>query len=49
VEPGQVLGRILDPYGDLVEEILAPVGGVVLTVPANPAVGTGTWAYEIGW
>jgi len=49
VEPGQVLGRIIDPYGDLVEEILAPVGGVVLTVPANPAVGTGTWAYEIGW
>jgi predicted deacylase len=49
VEPGHVLGRILDPYGDLVEEILAPVGGVVLTVPANPAVGTGTWAYEIGW
>jgi len=48
VEPGQVLGRIIDPYGDLVEEILAPIGGVVLTVPANPAVGTGTWAYEIG-
>jgi hypothetical protein len=26
----------------------APVGGVVLTVPANPAIGTGTWAFEIG-
>ena len=49
VESGQVLGRIVDPYGGLVEEIIAPVGGVVLTVPANPAVGTGTWAYEIGW
>jgi predicted deacylase len=49
VEAGQVLGRVLDPYGDLVEEIAAPVAGVVLTVPANPAIGTGTWAYEIGW
>jgi hypothetical protein len=29
--------------------IVAPVGGVVLTVPVNPAVGTGTWAFEIGW
>jgi predicted deacylase len=49
VAPGQILGRIVDPFGDLVEEIVAPVGGIVLTVPANPAVGTGTWAYEIGW
>jgi uncharacterized protein len=49
VEVGQVLGRVLDPYGGLVEEIVAPVAGVVLTVPANPAIGTGTWAYEIGW
>jgi predicted deacylase len=49
VELGQVLGRVADPYGDLVEEILAPVAGVVLTVPANPAIGTGTWAYEVGW
>jgi predicted deacylase len=49
VEIGQVLGRVVDPYGDLLEEIVAPVAGVVLTVPANPAVGTGTWAYEIGW
>ena len=49
VEVGQVLGRVVNPYGDLVEEIVAPVAGVVLTVPANPAIGTGTWAYEVGW
>ena len=49
IEAGHVLGRVVDPYGDLVEEIVAPVGGVVLTVPANPAIGTGTWAFEIGW
>jgi predicted deacylase len=44
-----VLARIVDPYGDVVEEIIAPSAGVVLTVPVNPAAGTGTWAYEIGW
>jgi predicted deacylase len=44
-----VLAQIIDPFGEVVEELLAPVAGVVLTVPVNPAVGTGTWAYEIGW
>jgi hypothetical protein len=28
--------------------IAAPVGGVVLTMPVNTAIGTGTWAFEIG-
>jgi uncharacterized protein len=46
---GQRLARIVDPHGETVEEILAPTAGVVLTVPVNPAAGTGTWAYEIGW
>ena len=49
VAAGDVLARIVDPFGDVVEELAAPVGGVVLTIPLNPAVGTGTWAYEIGW
>jgi hypothetical protein len=49
VEAEQLLARVVDPYGDPIEEIRAPVGGVVLTVPINPAIGTGTWAYEIGW
>jgi predicted deacylase len=49
VQEGQVLARVIDAHGGLVEEIRAPVAGVVLTVPVNPAVGTGTWAYEIGW
>ena len=29
--------------------IAAPVGGVVFTMPANPAIGTGTLAFGIGW
>jgi predicted deacylase len=49
VAAGDVLARIVDPFGDVVEELTAPVAGVVLTIPVNPAVGTGTWAYEIGW
>ena len=49
VREGQVLARVIDAYGDLAEEVRAPVAGVVLTVPLNPAAGTGTWAYEIGW
>ena len=49
VAVGDMLARVIDPFGDVVEEISAPVAGVVLTIPVNPAVGTGTWAYEIGW
>jgi hypothetical protein len=49
VTAGQRLAKVVDAYGEVVEEILAPVAGVVLTVPVNPAAGTGTWAYEIGW
>lgn len=49
VEVGDVLARVIDAYGDVVEEVTAPVAGVVLTAPVNPAAGTGTWAYEIGW
>src|SRR5262245_39564705 len=49
VTAGQRLATVVDAYGDVVEEILAPVAGVVLTVPVNPSAGTGTWAYEIGW
>jgi uncharacterized protein len=49
VRQGDVMARVIDAYGDVVEEVVAPVGGHVLTVPVNPAAGTGTWAYEIGW
>jgi predicted deacylase len=49
VTVGQRLATIVDVHGKKVEEIVAPVSGVVLTVPLNPAAGTGTWAYEIGW
>jgi predicted deacylase len=49
VAVGQRLATVVDAHGEVVEEILAPAAGVVLTVPVNPAAGTGTWAYEIGW
>jgi len=46
---GQMPARMIDAHGRLIEEIRAPAAGVVLTVPLNPAIGTGSWAYEIGW
>jgi predicted deacylase len=49
VAVGQVLARVVDAHGDLLEEIRATAAGVILTMPLNPAIGTGTWAYEIGW
>ena len=49
VSEGQPLATVVNAYDVVVEEILAPVAGVVLTIPVNPAAGTGTWAYEIGW
>lgn len=49
VDEGRVLGRVFDLYGSLVEEVRAPVAGVVLTISLNPASGTGTWAFELGW
>ena len=49
VAVGQVLARVVDAHGDLLEEIHATAAGVILTMPLNPAIGTGTWAYEIGW
>ena len=49
VAVGQVLARMVDAHGGLLEDIRAPAAGVILTVPLNPAIGTGSWAYEIGW
>ena len=47
---GDRLATIVDAHGEVVEEIVAPVGGTVLTIPVNPGLtGTGAWAYEIGW
>jgi predicted deacylase len=48
VDAGAALGVVRDLHGDVVEEVRAPLAGVVLTRVLNPAVGTGTWAFEIG-
>ena len=48
VEAGDVLGVVRDVAGRVVEEITSPIDGIVLTRVLNPAVGTGTWAFEIG-
>ena len=48
VEAGDVLGVVRDVVGRVVEELTSPIDGIVLTSVLNPAVGTGTWAFEIG-
>ena len=40
VAVGDRLARVIDPFDDVVEEINAPVAGVVLTIPVKTAVGT---------
>ena len=49
VDEGQVIGVVRDLFGETREEIRAPVAGIILTAIQNPAVVTGTWAFEIGW
>jgi predicted deacylase len=49
VEEGQVLAVVRDLHGEVREELRAPVPGIVLTISLNPAAGSGTWAFELGW
>jgi predicted deacylase len=48
VTVGDRLGLVIDAFEEVIEKIAAPVAGVLLTIPVNPAIGTGTWAHEIG-
>lgn len=45
VEEGQVLGRIVDMFGDPLEEITAPISGFVLRAMLLANVATGAEAY----
>jgi predicted deacylase len=48
VEEGDLLGRVFDFDGSLLEEIRAPAAGVMLTVIAAPAIRAGGFAGKIG-
>jgi predicted deacylase len=49
VAEGDVLGTVLDTYGDTVETIRAPAGSeLVLGVITYPAWATGGWLFELG-
>ena len=43
IEKGQLIGQVVDVYGDPVEDIISPVDGWLLAWPMinNQAVGTG--------
>lgn len=41
VQSGQVLGKVLNGWGDVLEEVTAPVEGLVLLTPRNPGMESG--------
>ena len=41
VQPGQVLGNVLNSWGDVLEEVVSPVEGLVLLIPRNPGMEAG--------
>ena len=49
VSEGKLLARIRNLHDEVVEELRAPHEGVILTASLDRAVGTGSWAFEIGW
>ena len=48
VEAGQVLARIHDPFGNVVEEIKAPYRAVILDTRHSAVVYPGDWTYHCG-
>jgi predicted deacylase len=48
VEEGDLLGRVFDFDGSLLEEVRAPEAGIMLTVIATPAIRVGGFAGKIG-
>ena len=49
VAEGAPLGRIFDPWGEVVETMTAPAGSrIVLGVSTYPAAPTGGWLFEVG-
>src|SRR5262249_15046086 len=50
VKPGEVVARLIDPWGDLVEETRSPVDGYVLSYACyvNQAAQTGGFVATVG-
>ncbi len=48
VEAGQVLATLTDPFGDVIDEIVAPHAGVVIGRAIDPVVGTGGRVVHLG-
>lgn len=48
VEEGQLLANILDPFGEVVEEIRAPFRSVILDTRHSAVVYPGDWTYHCG-
>ncbi len=48
VSKGQMVGRLTDLFGDVIEEVVSPEDGVVLAVGAGPTMPTGEIIVHIG-
>jgi predicted deacylase len=48
VKQGDLIGRLYDIYGTLVEEVPSPATGIVLTVSAGPVMAPGDTLIQIG-
>jgi predicted deacylase len=49
VKKGEIIAHIGDPYGDMVEEVLAPRSGYVIGLNNHPIVHAGDALIHIGW
>ncbi|MGA3404607.1 MAG: succinylglutamate desuccinylase/aspartoacylase family protein [Candidatus Bathyarchaeia archaeon] len=47
VTEGQVLGEIVDVYGDTLETVKSPISGVIIMAYPSPAVNSGDYLYGI--
>jgi predicted deacylase len=45
VKEGEVLGKILNPLGETVQEVISPSNGYVIFKRSNPIVCSGEWIY----
>src|SRR5690606_10125987 len=48
VAEGDVIGRTVDSYGDVVEELVAPADGLLMNLRQEPAIATGERLCRIG-
>lgn len=49
VQPGEVLGRVIDPYSNSVAEIISPIAGEVIGMAVSRPVLSGYGLFHLAW